>query len=241
MLLDPEHLVEGRHRRAGRHWPSATTASTLAYGVAEAGSPTGTPGRCSTSPTGKPLDDELKWVKFTGVAWTHDGKGFFYSRFPEPRDGRRRSRASTVNQKLYYHRLGTPQTDDVLVYDAPDQPEVGLRRRRHRGRPLPRHHHLATAPTSHQIASSTRTCTSRTAMPVDARSTTSTTTTSFVGNDGPMFYFTTDLERAAAAGSSPSTSRNPDARRTGRRSSPQSEGHAAAASTSSATGSSPAT
>ena len=46
--------------------------------------------RCSTSATGKQLADELKWVKFSGIAWTKDGKGFFYSRFPS----RKRARSS---------------------------------------------------------------------------------------------------------------------------------------------------
>ena len=72
--------------------------------------------------TGKPLADELKWVKFSGASWTPDGKGFFYSRFPEPtKDSAFQS--LNVNQKLYYHRLGTPQGEDVLVYHRPDQPK----------------------------------------------------------------------------------------------------------------------
>ncbi len=136
----PEHVVA---RTAPSPWPgcrSATTASTSPT-ASPRPAPTGTPGTSSTSPPARPLADELKWIKFSGASWTHGRQGLLLQPLPRAEDGRRRSRASNVNQKLYYHRLGTPQTDDVLVYERPDQPDVGLRRRRHRGRPLPRHHH----------------------------------------------------------------------------------------------------
>ena len=82
-------------------------------------------GRCATSRRGKDLADELHWVKFSGASWTKDGKGFFYSRFDEPKAG---EALKSVNhfQKLYYHRLGTPQAEDVLVYERQDQPEWDL-------------------------------------------------------------------------------------------------------------------
>jgi prolyl oligopeptidase len=69
--------------------------------------------------TGKDLADNLKWVKFSGASWTPDGRGFFYSRYDEPKTDALRG----VNyfQKLYYHRLGTPQSEDVLIYHRPDQ------------------------------------------------------------------------------------------------------------------------
>ncbi|HEX7326186.1 MAG TPA: prolyl oligopeptidase family serine peptidase [Rhodanobacteraceae bacterium] len=74
--------------------------------------------------TGKNLPDEVRWVKFSGVSWTHDGKGFFYSRFPTPPANREaRINQKVVDQKLYYHRLGTPQADDKLVYSMPGHPE----------------------------------------------------------------------------------------------------------------------
>jgi len=75
--------------------------------------------------TGKDLADHLKWVKFSTTAWTHDGKGFFYSRYDEPKEA---TKLADVNyfQKLYYHRIGTPQSADVLVYDRPDQKEWQL-------------------------------------------------------------------------------------------------------------------
>src|SRR6185369_2717594 len=69
--------------------------------------------------TGKDLSDDLKWVKFSGVSWTRDGKGFFYSRYDEPKSDT--LKATNYFQKVYYHKLGTPQTADVLVYERPDQ------------------------------------------------------------------------------------------------------------------------
>src|SRR5829696_126500 len=69
--------------------------------------------------TGKDLSDHLKWVKFSGVSWTRDGKGFFYSRYDEPKADA--LKATNYFQKVYYHKLGTPQSQDVLVYERPDQ------------------------------------------------------------------------------------------------------------------------
>ena len=71
--------------------------------------------------TGKDLSDDLKWVKFSGVSWTRDGKGFFYSRYDEPKS--ETLKATNYFQKIYYHKLGTPQAEDVLVYERPDQKE----------------------------------------------------------------------------------------------------------------------
>ncbi|HEX6046820.1 MAG TPA: prolyl oligopeptidase family serine peptidase [Pyrinomonadaceae bacterium] len=69
--------------------------------------------------TGKDLADQLKWVKFSGVSWTNDGKGFFYSRYDEPKGDS--LKATNYFQKIYYHKLGAPQSEDVLVYERPDQ------------------------------------------------------------------------------------------------------------------------
>ena len=68
------------------------------------------------------LSDILKWVKFSDISWTHDNKGFFYSRYDEPTSGNKMTNANK-NHKLYYHHLGQPQTRDELVYDRADQPD----------------------------------------------------------------------------------------------------------------------
>ncbi|MFS8830176.1 prolyl oligopeptidase family serine peptidase, partial [Synechococcus sp. R8-2] len=75
--------------------------------------------------TGEDLPDHLRWVKFSGASWTLDGQGFFYSRYDEPAPGSEYESANYF-QKLYYHRLGTSQSEDVLVYHRPDQKEWGF-------------------------------------------------------------------------------------------------------------------
>ncbi len=75
--------------------------------------------------TGKDLPEVLQWAKFTGASWTHDNKGFFYSRYDAPADGNPLTSVNT-NQKLYYHRVGQPQSRDQLIYDRPDQPDWGF-------------------------------------------------------------------------------------------------------------------
>jgi prolyl oligopeptidase len=74
---------------------------------------------------GKDLDDHIRWSKFSQASWTRDGKGFFYGRYPEPAKGEELT-AQVRNMKLYYHRIGTEQSADVLVYERPDQPDWGF-------------------------------------------------------------------------------------------------------------------
>ena len=70
-----------------------------------------------------PLADEVRWAKFTHLAWV-GSEGFLYSRFPEPAPGEAFQQAS-YNQAVWFHRLGTPQSADELVYATPDRPELG--------------------------------------------------------------------------------------------------------------------
>jgi prolyl oligopeptidase len=74
--------------------------------------------------TARDRPDHLRWIKFSGASWTKDGAGFFYSRYPTPSD----HALTDVNrfQKVYYHRLGTDQAADLLVYERPDQPDWGM-------------------------------------------------------------------------------------------------------------------
>ena len=72
--------------------------------------------------TGRDLPDTVKWVKFSGISWTHDNRGFFYSRYDEPTSGNKMTNVNR-NQKVYYHRIGREQSRDELIYDRPDQPD----------------------------------------------------------------------------------------------------------------------
>lgn len=96
----------------------------MAYGLSTSGSDW-QEWRVKEVETGKDLPDLVKWVKFSGASWTHDQKGFFYSRYDEPKEGEA-LKGSNYFHKLYYHKLGTPQSEDKLVYERPDQKEWGF-------------------------------------------------------------------------------------------------------------------
>jgi prolyl oligopeptidase len=96
----------------------------MAYGTAASGSDW-TEWHVRDVDSGKDLPDLLKWVKFSGASWTKDGKGFFYSRYDEPKADTA-LRDANYFQKLYYHRLGTAQSDDKLTYERPDNKELSF-------------------------------------------------------------------------------------------------------------------
>ncbi len=72
--------------------------------------------------TGKDMEDHLNWARFTGMAWAKDGSGFYYNRYPEPAEGEQHQ-SSALNRMTYFHKLGTNQNDDQLVYRRPDHPD----------------------------------------------------------------------------------------------------------------------
>jgi len=74
--------------------------------------------------TGQDLPDKLVWVKFSGIAWTPDGKGFFYTRYPET--GTVSAGDEHYFPKLHYHRLGDAQEKDVMLFEKPSDKEVGV-------------------------------------------------------------------------------------------------------------------
>ena len=123
LLLDPNKLsADGTVALAG--WVVSEDGRRLAYGLAAAGSDW-REWKVLDTATGKPLADHLKWVKFSGVSWKPDGSGFYYSRYDEPKKG---EEFTGVNyfQKLYFHKLGDPQSEDRLVYHRPDEKEWGF-------------------------------------------------------------------------------------------------------------------
>ena len=71
--------------------------------------------------TGNNLADELEWVKISGAAWK--GNGFYYSRYPAPENGTSGLSAKNENHQVYYHKVGTLQTEDVLVYENKENPQ----------------------------------------------------------------------------------------------------------------------
>ncbi|XP_059633801.1 uncharacterized protein LOC132276409 isoform X2 [Cornus florida] len=71
--------------------------------------------------------DTLLWAKFTTISWTHDNKGFFYSRFPAPKEvenfDARMETSTNLNHEVYYHSIGTDQSEDILCWKDPDHPK----------------------------------------------------------------------------------------------------------------------
>jgi len=160
----------------------------MAFGLAEAGSDWQT-WKLLEIDSGKIRDVELKWIKFSSVSWTRDSKGFFYSRFDEPTDSKFTS--LNLNQKVYYHRIGTTQADDVLVYKRPDHPDWGFQVGvTEDGRYL-----ILTIwkGTDRRYRITYRDLEEPYGMPVDLIEKFDNEYT-FLDNDGPIFYFKTDLE-----------------------------------------------
>jgi prolyl oligopeptidase len=96
-------------------------ARLMAYGLATAGSDW-QQWKVRDVTTGKDRQDLLDWVKFSNASWKKDGSGFFYSRYDKP-DEKDKLRSQVYNHKLFFHRLGTPQWQDKLIYQRPDQKE----------------------------------------------------------------------------------------------------------------------
>jgi len=161
----------------------------VAYGVAEAGSDWQT-WKVLDVTSAKPLADEVKWVKYSGASWTPDGKGFFYSRYPEPKAGEEFQKL-TYNMRLCYHRVGSPQGEDVLVYKRPDHPDWGFGAGvSEDGRWLVIATHVGTDPRNRVTY---RDLAEPLAMPIDLIEDFDNDY-DFVGNDGPVFYFKTDYK-----------------------------------------------
>ena len=123
VLLDPNELsTEGTTALAS---VAATDAGDLlAYATSEAGSDWRTWGIRRVQ-TGEDLPDRIAWSKFASAAWTVDGTGFFYGRYPEPPPDAAYD-APNHDMELRHHRLGTEAADDPLIFSAPGEPEWGF-------------------------------------------------------------------------------------------------------------------
>jgi prolyl oligopeptidase len=121
-LLDPNTLSsDGTVALGGEAFTD--DGKLMAYGTAASGSDW-QEWHVRDVDTGKDLPDLIKWVKFSGASWTKDGKGFYYSRYDEPKGTALRD--TNYFQKLFYHKLGTPQSEDKLIYERPDNKELGF-------------------------------------------------------------------------------------------------------------------
>jgi prolyl oligopeptidase len=116
-LLDPNSLsTDGTVALSGMQISNG--GKLLAYSLSASGSDW-QEWKVRDVETGQDLSDELKWVKFSGVSWTRDNGGFFYSRYDEPKSDS--LRGTNYFQKVYFHKLGAAQSSDSLVYERPDQ------------------------------------------------------------------------------------------------------------------------
>jgi prolyl oligopeptidase len=188
ILLDPNQLSEdGTVALTG--YAVSEDGCLLAYGLSGSGSDW-QEWFVREVESGQDRGDHVQWVKFSTASWSPDGQGFYYSRYDQPEEGTEYKGANYYH-KLFYHRLGTPQSEDRLVYERPDQKEWGFAG-------------YATEDGRYLIITVWRGTDRENGVfyrdldagddgvvellnDFEARYT-------FVANDGPLFYFLTDLE-----------------------------------------------
>ena len=121
LLLDPNGWADdGATALSG--WVASPDGSKVLYSVQDGGTDWRIL-RVLDVASGEQVGDDIRWAKFTNLAWVGE-EGFLYSRFPEPEEGQD-FQALNFNQTLMFHRLGTDQSQDELVYATPDEPEAG--------------------------------------------------------------------------------------------------------------------
>ena len=96
----------------------------LAYGVQESGSDWRT-WYVMEIESGRKLEERIEWIKFGSADWSADSQGFFYGRYDEPEEGEE-FQSLNKNQKVFYHKIGTPQSDDTLIHEDPEHPDWGF-------------------------------------------------------------------------------------------------------------------
>ena len=187
VLLDPNTLsTDGTVALADT--AISDDGKLMAYGLATSGSDWNE-WHVRDVDTGKDLSDDLKWVKFSGASWTNDNRGFFYSRYDEPKGAAMRD--TNYFQKLYYHRLGTAQSEDKLIYERPDIKEMMF------GGEVTDDGHYLTITVQQDTSPKNRLYYKDLTQPdspvvkllddFDAQYV-------FIDNDGPVFWFQTDLD-----------------------------------------------
>ena len=140
--------------------------------------------------TGEDLSDHLEWTKFTGASWARDGNGFYYSRYDEPEAGAELQQANR-GQRICYHRIGDPHSADTLVYERPDHDDWSLS--------------AGVTDDGHYLIISIQKASERSNLlfykdltaadsPIVELIGEFEARYSFIDNDGPVFWFRTDLE-----------------------------------------------
>jgi prolyl oligopeptidase len=121
VLIDPNGWSQDG-ATALAEWSPSEDGKKLAYAVQDGGTDWRTVKVLDVA-TGA-ISDQIEWVKFSGLAWAKDGSGFYYSRFAAPAEGAK-FQALNENQQVYFHKLGTAQAADALIYATPEQPRLG--------------------------------------------------------------------------------------------------------------------
>ena len=121
ILIDPNLWSKDGHK-ALADWEPSAGGKYIAFSVQDGGSDWRTI-QIINAKTGQVLPDKIKWAKFTDIAWVGK-KGFFYSRFPMPEKGGA-FQSLNFNHSIYFHKIGTAQREDRLVYATPDRPKLG--------------------------------------------------------------------------------------------------------------------
>lgn len=121
VLIDPNGWSKDG-ATALAEWSPSEDGKKLAYAVQDGGTDWRTVKVLDVA-TGA-VSDTIEWVKFSGLAWAKDGSGFYYSRFAAPAAGAK-FQALNENQQIYFHKLGTAQAADPLIYATPESPKLG--------------------------------------------------------------------------------------------------------------------
>ncbi len=121
ILIDPNSWAKDG-ATALDSWVPSKNGKLLAYSIQDGGSDWRSI-RVLDTTTGKLLSDAIKWAKFTNISWVGN-EGFLYSRFAEPKEGAAFQQLN-FNQTVYYHKIGTPQSEDRVIYATPDKPAFG--------------------------------------------------------------------------------------------------------------------
>jgi len=117
LVIDP-NTISAEGTVSLSQWAPSPDAKLFAYCLAPGGADWQSI-KVRDLTTGRDLPDDVQWMRFSNLSWTRDSKGFFYSRYPEPPKNKVME-AALSGQALYYHRVGTLQAEDILVYERRD-------------------------------------------------------------------------------------------------------------------------